>query len=544
VQAHVVEEFTAEERAVLARHVTNFDQPVFALVNLPEAVKGALFARYSRSPKSLRRLLLDEFAADLEPVVVSAAGIPQAGTRAGRLYERVFLEYGDDSVAQLGGAHVAVEQASNLLTKVLERGRLASYLEQSTRYVPYTDKPAGRYRYYRDPDIAASRHAGAYEAELDAVFDTYVGLFEPVTAWARERYPQDPATSDAAHRNAIKAKVCDLLRGLLPAATVSNVGIFASGQAYEQLLLRLRRHELAEARQAGDRLLVELRKVIPSFLVRVDRPERGEQWAGYLAATRADTRAMAEELLAGALPAPMPEVSLSYATPDADIELVTGILYPHGHLPEAQLRRIVDEMGAEERARVVRGYGGERRNRRHRPGRALERIWYRFDICGDYGAFRDLQRHRMCTIEWQELSPRHGYDTPLEIIEAGVEDDWHRTLERQAELWERLTADLPRQAAYAVGLAYRIRYSIELNARAAVHLLELRTSPQGHPSYRRVAQAMHRLIAAQPGHAGIAALMSFVDHSQPELERLDAERATEARRSLSRSAAGGPPDRH
>jgi thymidylate synthase ThyX len=407
----------------------------------------------------------------------------------------------------------------------------------------YDDRPGGRYRYYRDPDILASPHGPAYERELDAVFAAYSSLFEPVSAWARERFPQDATTSDAAYRNAIKAKACDVLRGLLPAATTSNVGIFASGQAYEQMLLRLRASELAEAREVAALMLTELRRVIPSFLVRVDRPDRGDVWTSYLAATRAGTRALAAELLGEVEPRPAPDVQLVWHSPDAEIELVTGMLYPHSALPEPQLRELVVAMTPGERAEVVRAYVGERRNRRHKPGRALERVVYRFDVCTDYGAFRDLQRHRMLTIEWQDLSPRHGYEVPPEIAEAGGEAAWDEAMQRQANLWERLHPGLPAQAQYAVGFGWRVRYSIQLNARAAMQMLELRTTPQGHPSYRRVCQRMHTLIGEV--HPAVAAMMSFVDHGETEpeergrpsqhLERLEAERAAEARR-LSRAA--------
>jgi thymidylate synthase ThyX len=535
---YVVESFTPEEQAVLARYVTNLDRPVFALQGLPEVVKGALFARYSRSRKSLRRLLLDEFAADLPSSTAGADERTGGHARAEGLYERVFVEYGDDSVAQLGGAHAAVEQASNLLTKVLEWGRLAAYLEQSTRYIRYDDKPDGRYRYYRDPDIAATPLGVRYEEDLDAVFGIYTAGFEQLWTWAQRQYTRAGDVSDAVWRNTLTAKVCDLLRGVLPAATTSHVGIFASGQSYEQLLLRLRSHDLAEARHVGDLLLDELRQVIGSFLTRVDRPDRGGVWGEYLAGTRSATRTVAEELLAGVDPSPSAEVELVAWSPDAEVELVTGMLYPHSHLPETQLRALVEGMGAQERIRVVRAYVGERRNRRHKPGRALERVWYRFDVCSDYGAFRDLQRHRMLTIDWQELSPRHGYDTPAELADAGVDGLWHEALERQAALWAALHPELPRQAQYAVGFAYRLRYSMQLNARAAMQLLELRTTPQGHPAYRRVCQRMHTLIAEQAGHPAVAALMSFVDHSSDaELERLDAERAQEARRTARSAGA-------
>jgi thymidylate synthase ThyX len=433
-------------------------------------------------------------------------------------------------VAQLGGAHVAVEQASNLLTKVLEWGRLAAYLEQSTRYIAYDDRPGGRWRYHRPADVMATPHGAAFVAELDAVFAAYAGLLPVLTDWARQRFPQDASTSDGVYRATIRAKVCDVARGLLPAATTSNVGIFASGQAYEQLLLRLRGHPLEEARATSDLLLAALRQVIPSFVARVDRPDRGGVWTEYLASTRDATRLLATELLAGIAPEPAEEVTLVAFDPDAETDLLVGMLYPHSDLPERQLRRVVEGMGAADRLAVVRAYTGERGNRRHRPGRALERVRYRFDVCSDYGAFRDLQRHRMLTIEWQDLSPRHGYDVPPEIVEAGAEAVWHDTLGREAALWERLRPDLPVQAQYAVGFAHKLRYSLQLNARAAMQMIELRTTPQGHPAYRRICQRMHTLIAQEAGHHAVAEMMRFVDHSGADLGRLEAERAAEARR--------------
>lgn len=543
---YVVEDFDDHERAVLRRYVSNVDEPVFALHNLPEVVKGALFARYSRSPKSLRRLLLDEFAADLAADEGLAAATDTANAdrpdavgsgppsdRAERLYERVFMEYGDDSVAQLGGAHLAVEQVSNLATKVLERGRLAAYLEQSTRYMPYDDKPGGRYRYLRPPEIMASDHAAAYESTLDAVFDIYAQLVPTIRTWAAERFPRDDGTSERAWRSALTAKTCDVLRGLLPAATVSNVGIFASGQAYESMLLRLRSHELAEARHIGDRMLTELRTVIPAFLTRVDRPDRGEVWGRYLADTRAAVRTLAADQVGDEEPAEVAEVTLTSFDPDAEIDVVAGALYPFTDLPDAQLRAVAAGMTPAQRFEVLRTSTGDRSNRRHKPGRAWERAHYRFDICSDYGAFRDLQRHRMLTIEWQELSCRHGYVTPAAVAEAGVREQWDEAMALQAALWERLLHDLPRAAQYAVGFAWNVRYCMELNARAAMQMLELRTTPQGHESYRRICQQMHTQIAETAGHRAIADSMQFVDHSAGELERLEAERALDRRRARS-----------
>src|SRR5262245_59510710 len=240
---YVPEEFTQEEADVLRRYFTNLDGPVFALVNLPEVVKGALFARYSRSPKSLRRLFLDEFVNDLDIEGDESIDATVGLSRAEELYERVFLEYGDDSVAQLGGVHLACEQASNVLTKILEWGRLMAYLEQSTRYIPYDAKLGGRFRYFRDTAVLADPElAWRYIADMDSLFTTYSGMLPTLQEWARARYPKDPSDSHFVYKQTIRAKACDAARGILPAATLANVGIYGTGQAFESLLLRMRAH--------------------------------------------------------------------------------------------------------------------------------------------------------------------------------------------------------------------------------------------------------------------------------------------------------------
>jgi thymidylate synthase ThyX len=514
-------------RALLARFLTDPDGDVFALTGLPEVVKGAVFARYSRSPSGVADLLLDEFASDLVDEGVAA--------RADALYAKVFGDYGDDSVAQLGGAHVALEGVSNVATKRIEWGRLAAYLEQSTRYIAYDQRVEGRYRYHREASIMAGPHAARYEEVLDHLFATYAELLPIVTAWVRDRFPRDADTSERAWQAATRAKGLDLLRGLLPAATTANVGMFASGQAYESLLLRLAADPLVESRDLGERLLSELRKVIPSFVARVDRPDRGHVWRDYLAATREDTRALAARHVIGPTRVPDAPVTLVDWWPhdpvDAEVALVVAALLPHVTLPEQQLDEQVRTWPAEQRAEVLRAYVGERINRRHRPGRAFERVVYRFDVLGDYGGFRDLQRHRMCTIEWQRLTTEHGYETPPELEEAGVASAWHEAIGRAEALHRDLARDHPEEAQYAVPFAFRIRYSVQINARAAMQMLELRSTPQGHPQYRAIVQAMHRAIADVAGHTAVAAAMVHVDHGAGDLERLASEQALDRRRA-------------
>ena len=529
------ESFTPAETQQLSPYFTNTDRPVFALINLPETVKGALFARYSRSAKSLRRLFLDEFIGQVHaPQAADQAVDARVGLeRADRLYARVLSEYGDDSVAQLGGAHLACEGVSNILTKVLEWGRLMAYLEQSTRYVPYTDRPNGRWKYHVPSEVARSGLMRDFIATMDLAFETYARWLPAMEAHFRSRYPKAAEDSDGVYRSVIRAKALDTLRGLLPAATTSNVGLFGTGQAFEALLLRMFAHPLDEVREHAHLMLQELRQVIPAFLTRIDQADRGGRWIQYLTETPRRFEQHVRGLLDHVAAESSPEVTLSEFDPDGEIKVVASALYSVSTLPDSQLTALARALSVEERAQVLRAYAGERANRRHKPGRAFERTHYRFDVLADYGAFRDLQRHRLLTIDWQPLSTSHGYVQPAAIEEAGALDDWRAVMNRSADLHASLEAHgLGIAAPYSVVMAYRVRFYMDMNAREAMHLIELRTAPQGHPSYRRVCQLMHRAIVDVAGHRAIGEAMQFVDHSTVELERLQSERAVEKKRQI------------
>jgi thymidylate synthase ThyX len=513
------ESFTEAERAALSPHFTNLDRPVFALIGLPETVKGAMFARYSRYQGTLRRLYLDEFAGESG---AHPAFDGEEGERARKLYERIFLGYGDDSVAQLGGAHVACEWVSNVMTKLLQRGRLAAYLEQSTRYIPY-DTPIAEglgYRYWRHPSLGPQ-----YEAAMDFLFDTYSESLPRVEAWAAERFPRPDDEPEAAHRRALRAKALDLLRGLLPAASLSHVGIFATGQAYEQLLLRLYASPLPEARDYADMILSEIKAVMPSFVARVERPERGGEWISYLrdrsAAAERWTQRLGLDRTRRDEPLG-PAVRLLSVDGDED-GLLAALLFEAAGTSEEEARSAVRALPPDERAVMLAELIGERHNRRHRPGRGFEALRYRFEVVSDYGAFRDLQRHRMLTIQWQTLGPELGAGVPEELEDAGVADLYREALERSSAEHARIVeAGHPELAPYALCLGYRIRYVLDMNAREAMHLIELRSGREGHPAYRAVAHALHAEVARV--HPAVAAAMTFVDRdTEPRLERILSE---------------------
>jgi len=523
-----VEKFSDEERERLAPHFTNLDKPVFGLVNLPETVKGALFARYSRYGGSLRRLFLDEFAADIPEGGRPLDGVE--GERAAKLYERVFIGYGDDSIAQVGGAHIACEWASNVLTKLLQRGRLAAYLEQSTRYIAYDQPvPGGGYRYYSDDDLGPE-----FRATMDELFAIYSASLERVREWASERWPRGEEP-EAAWRSSIRAKALDLLRGLLPAATLSHVGIFASGQAYEQLVMRLLASPLPEARGYGQMIHAELAKVIPSFVARIDNPQRGGEWVRVIAERREAAAGVVTRLgLDRREPAGAPSVELTNVE-GGEGDLLAASLYEASGASEGAIAERVGALDPIERAELIAELVGERANRRHRPGRGWERVRYRFEIVSDYGGFRDLQRHRMLTCQWQRLGPDLGAGVPEEVREAGCGEAYERALEISHAEFDRLeAAGMPDAAPYALCLGYRIRYVLDLNAREAMHLCELRSGREGHPTYRAVAQAMHERITAV--HPAVAAAMSHVDSStEPRLERIMSEIRTHRKRLAARS---------
>ena len=536
-----VEEFTEEERRLLSPHFTNLDRPVFALVNLPETIKGALFARYSRYSGTVRRLYLEEFAAD-----VPEGGRPfegEEGERAAGLYERVFMGYGDDSIAQVGGAHVACEWVSNILTKVLQRGRLAAYLEQSTRYIPY-DQPlpesaGGGYRFYRDDELGPE-----YGRAMEELFGIYSRSLVQVQEWAAERWPRGDEP-EAAWQRSIKAKALDLLRGVLPASTLSHVGIFASGQAYEQMLLRMLASPLPEARHFATMILEELKRVMPSFVARVERPDRGGEWISYLEGRReAAERWVARMGLERSVGDEMaPSVELIDVEGSED-ELIAASLFESAGSSERAILDRVRALPPDEQAEIIADLVGERPNRRHRPGRGWEAVRYRFEIVSDYGGFRDLQRHRMLTCQWQRLSPDLGAGIPDEVREAGAWSEYERALEISRTEHDRLAeTGLGDAAPYALCLGYRIRYLLDLNAREAMHLIELRSGREGHPTYRAVAQAMHERIASV--HPAIAAAMTHVDAStEPRLERIMSEIRTHRKRVAAEAepaASDAPP---
>jgi len=513
-------DFDAAERAVLGRYFTNLDGSVFALRNLPEVVKGALFSRYSRTEKSLRQVLLDEFIQAPEvgfaELVSSGAANGEdnllATRRAEEFYDRVLVGYGDDSVAELAGAHLAVERVSTLAAKALQDSRIGiSPLEKSTRYVRF-DRPdaEGRWLYHRGPELAHP----VYEPAMDALFGTYSDLIEPLTARVRARHPLDPGESERAWKTATRAKALDLLRGLLPAATLTNLGLYGNGRAFEYLVTKMAAHELPECRRLAEDIHEQLALVIPSFVRRALDDRHGRP-----AAERMTRSAMAVRELAPArdVSPDGPCVHLVDYDWNAERKVAAAALFPHSNLPLADL-------GSADVERVLEALMGERGNRRHKAPRALEHAEYTFEVVANFACYRDLQRHRMLTQDRQVLGTELGYDLPPDLAEYELEGVYEAALERAGSAHRMLErARGPLVAQYAVPLAYRLRWYVKASLREVYHLCELRTTPQGHPDYRFIAQEMFKRV--REVHPRLAGYARFVDMGPgDELERRASER--------------------
>jgi thymidylate synthase ThyX len=504
---------------LLENVVTNSRDQVYAFTpKLSSTIIGAAMARLSRRAGDLRMTILEEFTEDGEQ-------------DAEALFDRVVTAFGDDSVQQLAGVHFVVEGASNLLTKMLEWGRFTAPLEQSTRYI-YFDQPDVNNRYlYYVPTNFKSSIAVDYVQTMDAIFDLYSKMVRGVTKYLRDKNPEPTDKKErTAWVNSTRATACDAVRPVLPTATKSTVGIFTSGQGVEYLAMRLLSEETEEARVVGQKILTECRKVIGPFLKRADIPERGGAITAYLANTRSAVREFASEnlIVDEERRHSREEVALLEHWPKNEDELVAEMLFAHTNLPIKEIKKQVAKWPQKKIDQLFQIYCGERLNRRHKPARALEKAHFEWEILGDYGTFRDLQRHRVVdSLEWQRLTVDYGYDVPPLVRDTGFEQDYRQCFELSEGLYQRLKrAGFAHEAQYATLLGYKMRYRYIFNARALFHFLELRTGPDGHPGYRRICLKMYEQFAKV--YPRIAKAMKFINtREDPELARLAAERATQ-----------------
>ena len=532
-------EFSASEKKILSDHFSNTEGNVFAIITPRQVDRGALMSRYSRTDKSMRRIFLDEFLKNKN--------------RGEEFYNRVLLEYGDDSVAELGEAQIAIEGLSNIAVKKIEDRRIGlSYLEKSSRYVAWNKKEKGKYRFYRDSEISKSKYADMYEDTCNFSFDVYSKNIEPMINYVREKYPiekysfkdstdgkekifsklkseSDIKSANMIYKGSTKAKALDILRGLLPASTLTNVGITGNGRAFEYLLTVLGASELKEEQDLASKIKKELDTTIKSFVRRAD-DKYGKAFQKYLKEIKIKSKAIAKKQIKSTPTLGAITKLVDYEPEKNAIDkIITSIIYEQS--PSTSYQNImsqVKKIPIQEKNKMISDFAKLRKNRRHRPSRAFESVYYTFDLCNNFGMFRDFHRHRALTLERQLLTTDHGYSIPNEIKILGIEKDFKDCMQNTKNTFDKIRTKYPEQAQYVVNFAYNYPYYMKFNLREACHLIELRTVPQGHIDYRRVAQQMFQEI--NKVHPVLSKIMNFVDLKEYDLERFESEKRTEEKR--------------
>jgi thymidylate synthase ThyX len=529
------EEFNEAQRKILERYVTNTSSHVFVLRNLPEVIKGALFSRYSRSNLGLRSLLLKEFITSEETAFNTIAGVPnhedernpsiqiEAIKKAQNFYDRILDGYGDDSIGELGGAHLAIENISIVATKLIEDCRIGgSPLEKSTRYIYFDQKVNGNYLFYREPVLMTSAFRDLYNDTCNLLFDTYSKLIPPLTEAIEKNFPKDQSISKTAYTASLRAKVLDCLRGLLPAGTLTNMGIYGNGRFYEQLLHKLHCQNLSELQDIGKRAYEELAKVIPSFIRRADPSHKTHQnYAQFYEAMQTELRVVASEFGEFEERTKHEGPRLIDYDPLAVTKVAAAMLFPMSNKSLSDLWNHCKGLSEEEIARILDAGANAREIRRHKSPRALENANFTFEILTDFGAYRDLHRHRMLTQERQLLTCDYGYSIPEEVVEAGLDAEYREVMEKAKEAFDSIAVELPEEAQYVVPMAYNIRWYFHTNLRELQWLCELRSSPAGHPAYRLVAQTMAKQVCEK--FPLFERFFRFVDYEGYKLGRLGQE---------------------
>lgn len=530
------EDFSDEQLRILTRYVTNTESNVFCLRNLPEVIKGALFSRYSRSTLGLRALLLKDFISNEEEAAFSSIvqGIDRGDVedsgdqllaikKAQNFYDRILDGYGDDSIGELGGAHLALENVSMLAAKAVEDCRIGgSPLEKSTRYIYFDQKVDDQYRFYREPVLMTSAYRDIYVDTCNELFETYSKLIPPLTERIEQGFPRDPDTSKAAYAAALRAKVLDCLRGLLPAGTLTNMGVYGNGRFFEQLLHKLHCDNLAELQDLGKKSFDELSKIIPSFTRRGDITHRHHKgYADYFESLNSDVRMMVEQHTQFSDRAMEPGARLVSYDTDSVRKVAAAMLFEFSDKGLADLQAYCRDLPEEEINRILDAGCAARENRRHKSPRALEHAFFTFEIIADFGMYRDLQRHRMCTQERQLLTCDYGYDIPREIAGTELEKDYCAAMAKAKEVYDTIAESLPEEAQYVVPMAYNMRWYFHINLRALQWLCELRSAPQGHANYRYISQAMTKEVCRV--FPQFERFFKFVDFEGYELGRLGQE---------------------
>lgn len=477
--------FSKEDITILENHVSNVDSDIYVIKNLPPEVVAVLFAYVSRSPASFRENLLKLIKSkDLDMgelvSVYSDKGInyKEAKEKAKKFHEKWVVGYGHSSVAEHAVASIAVENVSILATKAIEDSRLASYTEKSTRYQIFD-----RDKFYKPKSVMNSDFAGIYRKTCESLFDLYLEIMPKMIEYFRKKHPKPKEMNDKLYESITKARSCDVARYVLPASTLTNLGITINSRTLEHMIRKLLSHPLKEMNDIGNIIKKEVLKVIPTLVKYADINP-------YTYETNASMESLSEGLGMKDGGESKPVTLVGYDK-DAENKLVSSIIYRYSHDPYEKVYEKVSRMSGRDKQRIFDEFL-EKMDSHDIPMRELEHVYYTFDILIDYGAFRDIQRHRICTQTNQELTVKNGYEVPEEIKKNGYEKKFREAMGSASNVFEKIHEKFPKEAQYVVPLAFRKRTLFTWNLRELYWFIKLRSGKEGHISYRRIAWDVYK----------------------------------------------------
>lgn len=437
---------------------------IYTLNGLPPEVIAVAFAKTSRSPEPF-----DKIAAELNE------------DKSRQFHEKWVVGYGHSSIMEHAILSIAIENVSILLTKFLEDNRLASYTEKSTRYQVF-DKE----HYYKPQSITESDLAQTYQETCDYLIDKYTELVEKMTPFLKNKYPKQEDELETVYNMKIKNKVLDNLRCLLPVSILTNLGMTVNSRSLRWAIVKLASSDLKEFQEIGEELKQCAEKITPTLLKHTEKNE-------FIEKSNKSLKEISDKSIKGTKQVRDNNVELVEYDKNGEDKVVCSILYKNTGLPYLEIKQKVMNMTKEEKEEIIkRAFEGL--GKFDIPIRETEMPEYVFDLLIDYGAFRDVQRHRICTQIGPDLDTDYGYALPEEVVEAGMEQDYRTCMEKAKEAFLKIKGKFPKEAQYVIPLAYRKRILIKMNFREAFHFIRLRSGKQGHISYRKIAQSMYDLI--------------------------------------------------
>lgn len=494
--------FSKEEQYLIEKFFTNLDKSIYSIVFLPAEVAGALCSRASRSKDDLRVIFLNEF---VKPFIDTDYGTDFknfvnflqtqnslekifANPKAREFYSRWLAEYGDDSIAQMAGSYVIFSGISQIAIKHLENQRIGlAPIEKSTRYVDFSKKIKNKYLYMRPKELIDLNLYEEYQRTMDYVFDTYFNLYQKYFEKLKQDFPEEKEL-------VLKTKAFDVVRLILPMATLGQVAFFGNGQSFEYAINRCLNHPLSEIRWAGQRIYEELNKITPSFLRRIEK-EESNAYRVYLSERSyrinqvlKDINWKKDNILSSQ------RVKLIEYDADGENKIIAGLIYSELKEPYEVILEKVKKLSFSQKENILKSILKDRTARWQKIPRAFENVYVRWEIVSNIGAWRDIQRHRMHTQYHQKFNIYLGYDIPRELIGTDLEKEFTLAIKKIEELYKQIEKLNPELACYAVSFAHLIRFIQYQNLRQLFWETELRTIAQGHPHYRSIEQEKAKII--------------------------------------------------